>query len=142
MNLTRVVSARTVFNLVEFAPQGLITDGVETVPTKGGDRTLLSRFWAVVLTCEWGVSDCAVVSGGFRGNKLCDKGFAVGRNALNSAVVLFASVRNAVFVSKKRVASGRKRLGEVHNRVASASKGFGSLHQRFVSARKELGSAF
>ena len=25
-------------------PQGLITDGVETVPTKGGDRTLLSRF--------------------------------------------------------------------------------------------------
>ena len=25
-------------------PQGLITDGVETIPTKGGDRTLLSRF--------------------------------------------------------------------------------------------------
>ena len=121
---------------------GLITDGVETVPARGGDGTLLSLFWAVVLTGRGSEGVGVVVSDGFRGNKLCGKGFAVGRNALKSAAVLFATSRNAVFVSKKLFASGRKRLGAVHNRVASARKGLGRLHKWFASGRMALGSGF
>ena len=91
---------------------------------------------------KWEPGRGVVVSGGFKGNQLRHKELAAGCNALLSIVMVFASASNRVFVSKKPVASARKRLGEVHNRVAGASKGLGRLHKRFASARKELASAF
>ena len=86
--------------------RGLITDGVEAIPTDHGDRTFLSRLWAVLFATHGEAGRSMVVSGGFRGNELCFKLFQTGRDGVERFAMLFFAGEESVFVSKRPFSTG------------------------------------
>lgn len=72
----------------------------------------------------------AVVSGGFRGNKLCFKLFQVDRDAVVSAVMVFLAGGEGFFVSHKPFSAGREGLGGFYGGFSADGDWLGGVHQR------------
>ena len=79
--------------------RGLITDGVEAIPTDHGDRTFLSRLWAVLFATHGEAGRSMSVSSGSKGNELCFKLFQTGRDGAERSAMLFFAGEESVFVS-------------------------------------------
>ena len=85
--------------VVGLRSQGLITDGVEAIPTGRGDRTFLSRLWAELFTANGEAGRSMSVSSGSKGNELCFKLFQTGRDGAERSAMLFFAGEESVFVS-------------------------------------------
>ena len=86
--------------------RGLITDGVEAIPTDHGDRTFLSRLWAVLFTANGEAGRSMSVSSGSKGNELCFKLFQTGRDGAERSAMLFFAGEESGFVSKRPFSPG------------------------------------